>query len=174
MERPLFFPLFSMIAGLSAGLLFSRFVSPPLLIPLLLLAVCAVFCKSRAPLQISLSLLLFCAANVSLIPFIAPDLSPTHIARSCCDEPVVIEGVMDSRPESTERGCRLFLRAERIFTDKASREVTGRLLLSVKEGEVHFVTGDRVRFASRLEDRGITGCPANMTLKGIWHSEMSL
>ncbi|HEX2770388.1 MAG TPA: DNA internalization-related competence protein ComEC/Rec2 [Geobacteraceae bacterium] len=168
MERPLFFPLFSMIAGLYAGLLFSRFVPPPLFIPLLLLAVCAVFWKSRTPLQISLSLLLFCAANVSLKPFIDPDFSPAHIARSCCDEPVVIEGVLDSRPESSEHGCRLLLRAERIFADKAYKEVTGRLLLSVKKGDAHFVTGDRVRFASRLRR------PRNYGLPGEYDVERHL
>ncbi|MCX6985367.1 MAG: DUF4131 domain-containing protein, partial [Lentisphaerae bacterium] len=107
MERPLFPPLFSMIAGLSCGLLLTRFVPESIILPLLAAALCAVFAKNRAPFQITVSILLFCAANISLKPFLFPDLQPAHIARNCSDEPVVIEGVIDSRPETTEHGFRL-------------------------------------------------------------------
>jgi competence protein ComEC len=165
MERPLFFPLFAMIAGLSSGLLFTRFVPESLILPLLAAALCAVLSRHRTPFLITVSLLLFCAANNSLKPFIFTDLQPENIARNCSDEPVVIEGVIDSRPEAAEHGFRLYLRAEKLLKNKGYQEVNGRLLLSVKEGEIDFVTGDRVRFESKIRKPRNFGMPGEFDIE---------
>jgi competence protein ComEC len=165
MERPLFFPLFSMIAGLSCGLLFAWVVPEALILPLLAAALCAVLSRNRTPFLIFVSLLLFCAANISLRPFLLPDLQPTHIASNCSDQPVVIEGVIDSRPEATEHGFRLYLRTEKLLKNKGYQVVTGRLLLSVKEGEIGFVTGDRIRFESRIRKPRNYGIPGEFDIE---------
>lgn len=165
MERPLFPPLFSMIAGLSCGLLFTRFVPESYILPLLAAALCAILIRHRTPFLITVSLLLFCASNISLKAFLIPDLQPAHIARNCSDEPVVIEGVIDSRPEATEHGLRLYLCAEKILNNKGYQEVTGRLLLSVKDGQIGFVTGDRVRFESRIKKPRNFGIPGEFDVE---------
>ena len=165
MERPLFFPLFAMISGLSTAALFSLFMPEYLVLPLLLLALCTVFCKNRPLFYLALSLLLFCAANLSLNPFLNPDLPPEHIARNLADEPVVVEGVIDSHPEATEHGYRLYLRAERVYTNNVPRPVVGRLLLSIQEGGVQCVTGDRVRFASRIKKPRNYGLPGEFDVE---------
>ena len=165
MERPLFIPLFSMIAGLSCGLLFAWFVPEALILPLLAAAFCVALSRKRASFLVSISLLLFCAANISLRPFLLPDLQPSHIARNGSDEPVIIEGVVDSRPEATEHGFRLYLRAEKLFKNRDYQEVTGRLLLSVKEGNIGFVTGDRVRFESRIRKPRNYGIPGEFDVE---------
>jgi competence protein ComEC len=165
MERPLFFPLFSVIAGLSTAALFMQFTPQSLVLPLLILSLCAVFCDNRSPFLIVLSLLLFCAANISLKPFLIPDLPPEHIALNSSEEPVIVEGVIDSRPEATEHGCRLYLRAEKLYKNNTHKDVTGRLLLSVKEGGVDCVTGDRVRFASRIKRPRNYGLPGEFDIE---------
>jgi competence protein ComEC len=165
MERPLFIPLFSMIAGLSTGLLTGRFVPPLLCAPLLLLALYAVFIKRRTPFQITVSLLLFCAANLSLKPFLLPDLSPAHISRNCSDAPVLLEGVIDSRPEKEEHGYRLNLKTEKLFSDFHVKGVTGRLLLTAKEGKMDFVTGDRIRFSAKIKRPRNYGLPGEFDVE---------
>lgn len=168
MERPLLFPLVSMIAGLTAAALLLRFVPEWLPLPLLALALGAVFVRSRVPFFVTISLLTFCAANLSLRPLLAPDLPPGHVARNCSDTPVVVEGVIDSRPEATERGSRLTLQVESIRDGGALRPVTGRLLLAVGEGRGDFLTGDRVRFATRIKR------PRNFGLPGEFDGERFL
>jgi competence protein ComEC len=157
-----------MISGLSCGLLSTRFVPEFLILPLLTAALCVVFSRNRTPFLIAASLLLFCAANISLKPFLHPNLQPAHIANNCSDEPVVIEGVIDSRPELTEHGFRLYLRAEKLIKNKQFKEVTGRLLVTIKEGEIGFITGDRVRFESRLRK------PRNYGMPGEFDTERYL
>jgi competence protein ComEC len=165
MERPLLIPLFSMIAGLSVGLLTGRFAPPLLCAPLLLLAFCAVLIKHRVPFLITVSLLLFCAANLSLKPFFLPDLSPARIASNCSDVPVLLEGVIDSRPEIEEHGYRLFLKTEKIFSDYHVKCVEGRLLLSVKEGKIDFLTGDRIRFSAKIRRPRNYGLPGEFDVE---------
>jgi competence protein ComEC len=154
-----------MIAGLSVGLLTGRFMPSLIYAPLLLLALCAVFIKHRAPFQLTVSLLLFCAANVSLKPFLVPDLSPAHIASYCSDAPLLLEGVIDSRPEIEEHGYRLYLKTEKLFSDYNVKGVTGRLLLSVKEGKIDLLTGDRIRFSAKIRRPRNYGLPGEFDVE---------
>ncbi len=197
MERPFFFPLFSVMAGLSAGFLYAAY-PPGYSVPILLfLTFCTLFVKSRIPFYIALSLLFFCVGDLSLKPFLNPQLPATDISNFCSEESVVIEGVIDSRPECTEQGFRLYVRAERLYARKSRQSlgggrigkdepcsnshpgvfcpgsdayapVTGRMLLSVKEGEPHFLTGDRVRFMSPVRK------PRNLGLPGEFDRERHL
>jgi competence protein ComEC len=158
----------AMISGLSVAALMLCFVPETVLLPLLVLALFTVFTGNRALFVTASFLLIFCAANLALRPVLVPDFAPDHIARNCSDVPVVVEGVIDSRPEATERGSRLTLQVERIYERTASREVTGRLLLAVGEGTGELVTGDRVRFATRVKR------PRNYGLPGEFDGERFL
>ncbi len=190
MERPLFPLLFSMIAGLSAGLLFNFFLPGYVIFPLLGLALGAAFVKGRISYYLAISCLLFSAANASIKPFLEPEFPPNHISRFCSDEPVIIEGIIDSRPETMESGFRLYLKTEKIFfyTNSSTRiaahamnrakaqpdhgltyqAVSGRLLLTVDGGDIHYVTGDRIRFSSRLRK------PRNYGMPGEFDTERFL
>ncbi len=165
MERPLFSPLFSMIAGLSAASMLNRFVPETIVFPLLVLALCTVFRKGRALFLVSISCLMFCAANLSLKPYLLPNLPSNHIAGFCSDVPVIVEGVIDSRPEATESGFRLYLQTELVRKEGEYRAATGRLALTVRGGEAHFVTGDRIRFASRIRKPRNYGIPGEFDIE---------
>ncbi|HEX8960570.1 MAG TPA: DNA internalization-related competence protein ComEC/Rec2 [Geobacteraceae bacterium] len=159
MERPLAAPLFSVILGLSLAGLCDLVLPANLLAPLLAVTFLTLFLRSRLPFAVSLSILLLVCANLSLHPYLEPLLPPDHIARLAGDEPLIVEGVIDARPEATERGCRVYLRAERVFRDRQTALVTGRVLLSIGEGRTEWLTGDRVRFASRIQRPRNYGTP---------------
>src|SRR6266567_6445505 len=151
MERPLAAPLFSFILGLSLAGIYSYYFPATFLLPLLAVTFLTIFLKRDVPFCIALSLLMFVCGNLSLRPFVSPELTPSHIIHLCGDEPLIVEGVIDSRPEATERGSRLYLQVEQVFREKKSAFVTGRLLVYLGEGRTPLLTGDRVRLAARLQ-----------------------
>jgi competence protein ComEC len=159
MERPLFLPLASLIAGLSLAGLYAYFLPEALLLPLLVISLGTVFLRKPIPFLISLCLIFFFCGNLSVKSLILPELEATHIANSITDQPVTIEGIIDSRPEATELGCRLYLRVERLYAGDGSTVATGRLLLYIGEGRVTYLSGDRVRFVTRLHKPRNYGLP---------------
>ena len=159
MERPLAAPLFSVILGLSVAGIYSYFFPSNFLLPLLAVTFLSIFLKRGFPFFIALSLLMFVCGNLSLRPFVSPELTQNHIVHLCDDEPLIVEGVIDSRPEATERGSRLYLQVEQVFREKKSASVTGRLLVYLGEGRTPLLTGDRVRLAARLQRPRNYGLP---------------
>lgn len=133
----------------AAGL--SPFLLPQwVVLPLLAVLLAAVFVKGRTPFLLALSLLFFLWGNLSLKALCSPELPPDHIARFASDEPVIIEGVVEKRPEAGDRGSRILLMAERVWRERQCATVAGRFLLHVGEGRVQLLSGDRVRFASPI------------------------
>lgn len=168
MGRPLALPLFSLILGLSLAGNYSYSCSSKMLVPLLAVTFLTIFLKSRLPFLISLSLLLVVSGNLLLQPYLEPLLPPDHIARFQSEEQEIIEGVIDSRPEATERGGRLFIMAKEVYRGKQRILVSGRLLLFIGEGKTDLMTGDRVRFSSRIRQ------PRNFGLPGEFNYERYL
>jgi len=168
MERPFFLPLAAMIAGLVTAFFTEGYAPYFILLPLIVAAVSTLFLKSRITFLISISILLFNSTNLSLKPFLFPDYTSTDIARHISEDPFIIEGTIDSRPEPTETGWRLSVQVENIFKNSVKEKVRGRLLLSVERGEMNFITGDRIRFSSRLKN------PRNFGLPGEFDYEKYL
>ncbi|WP_459815881.1 DNA internalization-related competence protein ComEC/Rec2 [Geotalea toluenoxydans] len=172
--RPLFIPLASIIAGILSAGLYSFFVPQGILLPLLLLSLFAVFLPKRYPYLLAISLLFFCWGNLSLKDLLHSDFQKNHIVRFVSDEPVTLEGVVDSRPEARAAGSRLHLEAERLYRAGGYVPVTGRVLLYVGEGHPEVLAGDRVRVVSRLHRPRNYGLPGefdfvrNLALKGIF------
>ncbi|SNB45313.1 DNA internalization-related competence protein ComEC/Rec2 [Geobacter sp. DSM 9736] len=158
MERPLLLPLLSVIAGLSLAS-FSFFIPPLVSLPLLVVGVAALFPKSRVPFSIVISLLFLLWGNLTLIPFLNPQLPPRHISHFITDQEQIVEGVVDTRPQRTEYGSRLFIQAEKICRRDGYFPVSGRLLVTVEEGGIPYISGDRVRFFARLRAPRNYGLP---------------
>ncbi len=160
MERPLFLPLLSTIVGLVTADLFLYFV-PELFLYLSLAATLPfLFLKRNSLFLAALSFFFFSWGNLSLKPFLLQESSTEEIVHMVTDDPVTLEGVIDSRPETSEKGSRLYLRVERLYRDKSYAIVSGRILLFVAEGKGDFYTGDRVRFISCIK------APRNFGLPG--------
>ena len=173
-SRPLFIPLLGAILGLSLAALYP--VTVPLwgMTALLLLTFAAIFTPTR-PLFF---LLLFFSTLFwgirALQPVLTPEITLHTPAWYACDRERTVEGIIDERPESTETGCRVTVRTEWLSADGAVIPVAGRLLLYVREGRTSWVTGDRVRFVTKLRRPRNYGLPGEfdhvrfLALKGIF------
>lgn len=160
MERPLFVPLLGVVAGLSTAGIFAWFLPETVVVPFLALGLAAAFHTRRWPFLLILFLLMFSWGNLALKPLLTPRFSASHIASFATDGQVAVEGVIDSRPEATERGSRLYLQTEKVCRNGTCAAATGRLVLYVGEGRVTQRTGDRLRFLSRIQR------PRNYSLPG--------
>jgi len=159
-ERPLLIPLFSLVAGISAANQWHFSMPRPFLCLLLATCLLAVFCSRRVLFLVCLSLCFFVAGATAMGPILVPRFSPDSIVRFAgVQEPLVIEGVIDARPEWQETGGRVYLRAVRIFQEKSEQLVSGRILLYVGTGHAALSTGDLVRFSSRISRPRNFGIP---------------
>ncbi|MBU5613083.1 DNA internalization-related competence protein ComEC/Rec2 [Geomonas azotofigens] len=151
-------PLAGLIAGLVTTHLFDTFPPAWCLAALLAVALAASLIRPRFPYLVALALLFFAWGQLSLLPFLRPQ---PGLERLASDSPVVIEGVLDCRPEATASGgSKVYLQVERVSDEGRELRVSGRLLVYVKEGRAALRTGDRVRFTSRIR------MPRNLGLPG--------
>ncbi len=168
LERPLFIPLFALIAGSSLAGIFTVFIPAGVVVPLLVLSFLAIFLRSRVPFLLAIASLMFCWGNLSLQPYLRPEFPPSHIVHAVGEEPVVVEGVVGGRPEAMEEGGRLVLDVEHVCRDSVPAPAEGKLILYAGEGRFAFRTGDRIRFASRIR------MPRNFGLPGEFDRERYL
>ncbi|WP_306535151.1 DNA internalization-related competence protein ComEC/Rec2 [Geobacter sp.] len=158
--RPLLLPLLGMMTGLASAHHFSLII-PDLFLPLLLAAsLGTVFLRSRIPFALLLAPTFFVWGSASLKPFLTPSHPLHHLVRSAPQEPVIVEGVVCARPEVDGTGSRLIVEVERFLRDGKPVPATGRLLVFIREGRGGVLTGDRVRFETRIRQ------PLNFGLPG--------
>jgi competence protein ComEC len=143
-------PIASVIAGLVIAGLYDQYFSSKVHLPLLFISVVALFVRSRWPFIISISLVFFLWGNLALKPLLCPDFQSNHIKQYTSDSPLSLEGVVYSRPEVTEKGCRLYLKIDRLYVAGRTEMLTGRMVLYTADGKAVCRTGDRVRFMSRV------------------------
>jgi competence protein ComEC len=157
LERPLLIPLAFLIAGLCSADFLGA--TPPAwsLVALLVTTLLASLVGGRTPFLLSLALLFFVWGGLSLEPFLMP---PSGIADYVSEQPVLIEGVLDQRPEGVAAGGgRLYLRELCLHSGGGGTYVAGRLLLRVKEGRAQLSTGDRILFSSKIRTPRLLGLP---------------
>lgn len=73
--------------------------------------------------------------------------------------PVVVEGVINSRPVYLQDSQRLDLVVEQIQTPAQIYRWSGRLLVTIAGGQGDWMTGDRVRFPARIKVPRLLGLP---------------
>jgi competence protein ComEC len=153
-EHPLLIPFVALSAGLVisdlTGFLLPVSAIPAIFISLLL----ALFVRSR--FEFNLVTALFCLfwGMYALKPWIAPEQSSVSIVEHAGRTPVIIEGVVSSRPvtKTTQAGLTgsLVLQVEHVFKDKKPLPVTGSMQILFSKGEAAFTRGDRIRLSSRV------------------------
>ena len=159
-ERPLLIPLFSLVAGISAANQWHFSLPTPFLCLILATCLLAVFFSRRLLFLMCLSLCFFVAGATAMGPFLVPRFSSDSIVRFAGEQqPLLIEGIIDTRPEWRESGGKVYLRAVRIFRGKSEQLVSGRILLFVGTGHAALCTGDLVRFSSRISRPRNFGIP---------------
>ena len=172
--RPLFIPLLGSVFGLSLAGLCDVTVPVWGVAVLLGLALVAVFTPARSLFTLLLFLTCLAWGVVALQSVIKPAITPGTPAWYASDRPYTLEGIVDERPESTETGCRVTVRTEWLAAAGRVIPVEGRLLVYVRDGRTPWVTGDRVRFVSKLWRPRNYGLPGEfdyvryLAMKGIF------
>ncbi|MEA5115906.1 MAG: DNA internalization-related competence protein ComEC/Rec2 [Geobacteraceae bacterium] len=157
--HPLAIPLFSAMVGLVAAYQWEIFPSPLLLIPLLLLLLVCVFAGNRFLFLVAASLCFFVWGEASLKPYLEPDFTAESVVNLADDEYRTIDGIIDERPQWKDGGGKVYLQVVRLVLPGKTVRVTGRMLLYVSEGRGDFLTGDLVRFRTRLSRPRNFGVP---------------
>ena len=165
LERPLLLPLYALGTGIACGGLYTYFLTDTIFPHLVAISFLTLFFKNRIPFFISLIVLFFFCGNLSFKSFILPDLKNGDISLFSSDDELIVEGVIDSRPEATEKGCMIYLQVDQVIRENINIPVSGRLLVFIREGRSKFITGDRIRFKSRIQTPRNYGIPGEFDFK---------
>ena len=152
MKRPLPLILVSYVAGIIGG---SHLYLPPSWALVGILGVgmglMVGFAAGKRRTGLLLSVAVFVLFGFLFIGRILhPDFSPNHLIHYAGDAKFNIEGLIYRPPEPLEDRVRVHVRAEKIHQGGNQFPVEGNLLLTVKDKQVDFRYGDRVRFISRI------------------------
>ena len=153
-ERPLLIPFISLAAGLALSDSYGFLL--PFSAVLSVLA-CLVFCSFIANRTLfnlcNACFFLVCGLCV-LAPWKTPVLLPDSIFNHVSRTPVIVQGVITSRPVSTinQEGLSgsFVLRVEGVVGEKVLQPASGNLMIYVSNGEAEFTRGDKIRFSTRI------------------------
>lgn len=154
-------PLLLSLAGMTTGCLLQYLVAAPVtvLIPAMLLCLLGCLLPTRSGLLFGLATALFWA-GWGLLALTRYDLDGSSLALQRLDATqVVVEGVLNSRPVYLPEGQRLDLVVEQIHTPSQVVNWSGRLLVTIGQGQGDWITGDRIRFPARIKVPRLLGLP---------------
>jgi len=157
------YPLLVPFAALAAGLVIAdqtgfHLPLPGVVAPLLLLAVSCL--PSRRSLFQAACALCFLAIGLGAYPVRTPhDVSPLLSIAAVPQQPVILEGVVGSRPVETVSGAHFLLAVDKVERGDRREQVRANLLLYLGEGEAGVHRGDRIRCAARVRLPGRAGLP---------------
>ena len=165
MERQLLFPLAALLLGIAAAHQPGISIPAVSAIPASLVALWGFYRKCTTLLVAGASLLAFVWGFISISQLIHPSLPCNHIARLAVTEKVIVTGIVDSRPTSTEKGARFTVRVERVYDGNRLVDATGRLMVYVGDGHLSLLTGDRVSVTTRLREPRNFGLPGEFDFR---------
>jgi hypothetical protein len=156
-QRPLIPILLSYLSGIFTGSYctitpFILFVA--ILLLLIFLISTLIFKKNRVSL-ITTILLIHVLGMLAMRNILTEQLSSTHIVNYVTGEKVVLEGVIYRNPEIKLDKTRLYLTMETIAQRNKVSQITGKMLLTIKQKSTSFSSGDRIRFFATTEKRWI-------------------
>jgi competence protein ComEC len=125
------------------------------ILPAVLSLIYGLIFKRTYVVVITLAALSLLWGNHSAISFAPRSLPSEHIARKISDSPVTVVGILYQRPQKKEQTTRLFIEAESVDGTAS----TGRILVSVKNGTVPVMTGDRLSIVTKLREPHKLGIP---------------
>ena len=87
---------------------------------------------------------------LSMGKIIHSEFPPNHLIHFADDQRCTFEGVLYQPPEPLPDKTRLYVRGERIFSGERQAEISGNILLTVRDRKANLRYGDRVRFITKL------------------------
>ncbi|MCL2760806.1 MAG: DNA internalization-related competence protein ComEC/Rec2 [Desulfuromonadales bacterium] len=172
-QRPLLLPLVFLLTGIISFLSFG-ITLPHILIVIFLAAIAvAVFVPNKTLFITLCSLLFLVWGNLALQPVISGDPETRSLLSQYEGEELTIEGIIAERPAVSDSGTRFSVDIEHVFAEDKELPLQGLILLRIKNGKIPYLSGDRVRFSSKLFKPRNFGIPGEsdteqaMALKGI-------
>ena len=176
-ERPLLLPFAAMLSGLVVsqclGVLLPFWVVAAIFVCL----VVSVPLPSEILFRTCVLLFFMVWGLYALTPWNRPDQSEYSIVRHAHGRPVIIEGVIVTRPVARAAesvvSTSFVLRTEAVVEKQQYHQAGGRLLVRVDAGDPGFMRGDRIRISARVRvphKLGLPGefdYPAYLALQGI-------
>lgn len=158
-RHPLLIPFWAMATGLCLA------DGCSVTVPVGVLA--AVFCclllscliKHGVPFLLCLALFFFTFGLYALGPYLNPDPAACDIRNFAARTPVMIEGIVQSRPVASTLGSSFVLRVEGAVRDGHPVPACGRLMVHVAKADVIMARGDRIRCMARIAEPHRLGIP---------------
>jgi competence protein ComEC len=158
-RHPLLIPFWAMAAGLCLA------DGSTVTVPAGVLA--AVFCclllgsliKNSVPFLLCSASFFFVLGLYSLGPYLNPALPACDIRNFAARTPVTIEGIVKSRPVTTNQGSSFVLQVEGLVREGRPARACGRLMVSVAKADVILARGDRIRCSARVSVPHRLGLP---------------
>ncbi len=172
-SRPLLLPLCALIAGIAVAGSYGYFL-PGYSLPLILaVTALTIFPSANKLFLAAVYILLFICGNLVMKPILKPDMESLSLLERYDSRQLLIEGVIQRRPEAKEEGFRLLIRPDHLFYEGEKLFPVGLVMLRAGSGKIRFATGDRIRFVGKLRSPRNFGTPGEFNaeryyaLKGI-------
>jgi competence protein ComEC len=154
-----------LIAGLAAAGSFG-FCLPASYLPLLLaVTVLAIFLPANIIFLTAVNILVFFSGNIVMHQMLKPDAASRLALERHENAQLLLEGVIQARPETRAEGCRLLIRPDYIFSGKKELSLNGLVLLHIGSRSDRFASGNRIRFIGKLR------APRNFGIPGEFDAE---
>lgn len=158
-QWPLLIPFVSMAAGLTLSAQNEIFCSPAGVaagFACLLVSSCL---RGRLIFSIAVPLFFFLFGLYALTPWLMPVPAADSIRSLASDKPVILEGIIMSRPSVSSDGSSVIVDTGKLIRNRRAEPVQGRLMLYLSRDDVSLARGDRIRFATRISVPRLLGLP---------------
>jgi len=149
-RHPLLIPFWSMAAGLCLADGCSATLPVGVLAATFCCLLLSCLVENRVPFHCCSSLFFFILGMYALGPYLNPAVPPWDIRNFAARTPVIVEGVVQSRPVTTTQGGNFVLQVEKIVRGEVPAPAGGRLMVYLATGDTTVTRGDRVRCLARI------------------------
>jgi len=149
-QWPLLIPFVSMATGLSVSLLTDQTCPIRVLAACFICLLLSLFLRDQRILAFCMVLFFFFWGLYALDPWFFPVKPSSAIINKASSIPVAVEGIVANRPSVVSEGSRLVVKVERIISANRTEQVCGLMMLSVYQGDVSILRGDRIRFMTQI------------------------
>lgn len=156
---PFLIPFLFMAAGLTLAAFYGCYCDAITVTAVFSCLILSCYIRSSWLFVICSALFFFLFGTYALQPWLSPKPASCTIRTKATDTPIIIEGVISSRPLVDFDGSRLVVETEQVLDKGRSESVSGRLLLYVSTGDIALSRGDRIRFESRVSVPHLLGLP---------------
>lgn len=149
-QRPLLLPFLALAAGLAISDQTGWLLPGPVPAVALLCLLLSALLLRRTLFTVCVPLFFFVFGLCALSPWKNTAVPSDSIRSLPSSIPVILEGVVRSRPVVSPSGTALVVRTEHLIRAGRSEVASGDLLLFVSAGDVSLLRGDRIRFSTQV------------------------